>query len=397
MERVVLAYSGGLDTSVLIPWLREHKSLSVIAFSADLGQGGDLEAVSRRALDAGAESAFTNDLTEEFASEYIARALKANATYGNGYLLATALGRPLIAKMMVQVAEENGARYVAHGCTGKGNDQVRFEASIAALAPELKILAPVRTWELDSREAEIDYLQNHQIPLPVKKDSPYSLDANLWGVAIECGDLEDPWVAPPDDAWQTTTDPLAAPDEPIEVTVGFERGVPVSIDGKAMELAPLIRRLNELAAAHGIGRTDCVEDRVVGIKSREVYEAPGATVLYAAHRALEALTLSEDLLNQKAQISQEYARLIYDGLWFSHVREALDAFIDKSQEHVTGEARVRLYKGSATVVGRRSPASLYSMKLATYTAEDAFNHASAAGFIDIWSLPIRAEAHRKKG
>jgi len=396
MQRVVLAYSGGLDTSVLIPWLREERDLSVIAFSADLGQGGDLEALSRRALDAGAEAAFSNDLTEEFAGKYISRALKANAVYENGYLLATALGRPLIAKDLVNVARENDARFVAHGCTGKGNDQVRFETAVAALAPELEIIAPVREWDLTSREAEMAYLEERDIPLPVKKESPYSLDANLWGGAIECGALEDPWNAPPDDAWQTTTDPLRAPDDPEEVIVSFEKGLPVALDEKEMGLVALIGRLNEIAGRHGVGRIDCVENRVVGIKSREVYEAPAATVLYEAHRALESITLTRDLATRKTALGREYARIIYDGLWFTQLREAIDAFIDVSQEFVAGDVRVQLYKGAATVVGQRSPHSLYSMRLATYTEDDVFDHSAAKGFIDIWSLPVKVEARRRR-
>lgn len=397
MERVVLAYSGGLDTSALIPWLKEERDLSVVAFSADLGQGGDLEALSRRALDAGADAAFCSDLTEEFADEYISRALKANAVYENGYLLATALGRPLIAKELVNVARENGAGCVAHGCTGKGNDQVRFETAVAALAPELEILAPVREWNLTSREAEIAYLEDRDIPVPVKKESPYSLDRNLWGGAIECGALEDPWNSPPNDAWQTTTDPLQAPDKPEEVVVSFDKGLPVALDEKSMGLVPLIGRLNDIAAGHGVGRVDCVENRVVGIKSREVYEAPAATVLYQAHRALESITLSKDLAARKAIMGAQYARMIYEGLWFTQLREAMDAFIDVSQTFVTGDVRVHLYKGSATVVGQRSPHSLYSMKLATYSEEDVFDHSAAKGFIDIWSLPVKAEARQRRG
>lgn len=395
MERVVLAYSGGLDTLTLIPWLREERDLAVIAFSADLGHGGDLEGVSRRALDAGAEAAFCNNLIEKFANEYIGRALKANAVYENGYLLATALGRPLIAKELVNVARENDAKCVAHGCTGKGNDQVRFETAVAALAPELEILAPVREWDLTSREAEIAYLEERDIALPVKKESPYSLDANLWGGAIECGALEDPWNSPPEDAWQTTTDPLQAPDKSEEIIVSFEKGLPVALNEKHVGLAALIAELNEIAAGHGVGRVDCVENRVVGIKSREVYEAPAATVLYEAHRALESITLSKDLAARKALISREYARVIYEGLWFTQLREAIDAFVDVSQRYVAGDVRVQLYKGAATVVGQRSPHSLYSMELATYSEADVFDHSAAKGFIDIWSLPVKAEARRR--
>ena len=396
MSSVVLAYSGGLDTSVCIPWLKEEKGLSVIAFAAGLGQAVDLEALSERALDAGAEAVFTNDLTERFANEYIARAHKANAVYENGYLLATALGRPLIAEELVQVAHDNDAHFVAHGCTGKGNDQVRFETSIAALDPSLEIIAPVREWTLTSREEEIEYIENHGVEVPLKKDALYSLDSNLWGGAIECGALEDPWNSPPDDAWQITTDPLKAPDSPATVEIAFERGIPVRIDGVELGLVALLSRLNEVGATHGVGRIDCVENRVVGIKSREIYEAPAATILYAAHRALESITLSRDLAHLKAKLAVNYARLIYDGLWFTRLREALDAFIDASQECVTGEVRIQLYKGRAMVVGQRSPLSLYSLELATYSSEDRFDHKAAKGFIDFWSLPVKVEASQRR-
>ncbi|MFH0964078.1 MAG: argininosuccinate synthase [Planctomycetota bacterium] len=395
MEKVVLAYSGGLDTSVCIPWLREEKKLAVVAFAAGLGQDVDLKSLERRALAAGAQAAFTTDLTARFAREYISRALKANAVYENGYLLATALGRPLIAEELVRTARAQGARYVAHGCTGKGNDQVRFEASIAALAPELSVIAPVREWRLTSREAEVEYAKSRSVDVPVTKASPYSLDSNLWGMAIECGALEDPWTAPPDGAWQTTVDPRNAPDAPVELVVSFDKGVPVRLNAKARTLVKLIRVLNDLGASHGVGRVDCVENRLVGIKSREVYEAPAATILIAAHRALESITLSRDLSREKERLSREYARIIYEGLWFSRLREAIDAFIDASQQRVTGDVRLRLYKGTASVTGLRSPWSLYSKELATYTAEDRFDRAAAKGFIDIWSLPVRAEARQR--
>jgi len=396
MSSVVLAYSGGLDTSVCIPWLKEEKGLSVIAFAAGLGQTVDLEELCRRALDTGAEAAFTSDLTERFANEYITRALKANAVYENGYLLATALGRPLIAEELVRVAHENDARFVAHGCTGKGNDQVRLEASIAALDPSLEIVAPVREWTLGSREEEIEYIEQHGVEVPLKKDALYSLDSNLWGGAIECGALEDPWNSPPDDAWQVTTDPVKAPDLPVTIEISFEKGIPVCLDGEKLGLVALISRLNAVGAAHGVGRIDCVENRVVGIKSREIYEAPGATILYAAHRALESITLSRDLAHVKAKLAVNYARLIYDGLWFTRLRGALDAFMDSSQECVTGEVRIRLYKGTAMVVGQKSPLSLYSLELATYSTEDRFDHKAAKGFIDFWSLPVKVEASQRR-
>jgi len=396
MAKVVLAYSGGLDTSVAIHWLKATKDLQVITFAADLGQGVYLEPIGERALDIGAIAAHIIDLRERFVNEYVIPAIKANAIYEDGYLLATALGRPLIAAELVKLADEYKCEYVAHGCTGKGNDQVRFEASIRALSPRVKIIAPLREWQMKSRQEEIDYAIRNRIPIDVTHDTPYSLDRNLWGISIECGVLEDPWVEPPKDVYQLTADPEEAPNVPTYVEIGFEKGVPTSFDGQAMSTLKVIEQLGKVAGANGVGRTDLVENRLVGIKSREVYEAPAGTVVYRAHRALEALTLSKELAHLKDHLSKRYSQLIYDGLWFCETRRALDAFFDHSQQNVTGDVRVKLYKGTATVVGRKSPYSLYSENLATYTDKDTFDHASAKGFIDIWSLPLRTEGEVRR-
>ncbi len=396
MSKVVLAYSGGLDTSVAINWLKEKKGMRVITFSADLGQGAELEPLRGRALSTGAEAAFVSDLREEFVNNYIFPALRANAQYHGGYLLSTALGRPLIVKELVRVAREEACEYVAHGCTGKGNDQVRFEVSIAALAPELKIIAPLREWELKSREEEIEYARTHEIPVPATKESPYSLDRNLWGLSIECGVLEDPWMEPPENAYLLTKSAKDAPEEPRYIEIGFEKGVPIWLDGKRLSGVELIGTLGKIAGEQGIGRIDSVEDRLVGIKSREVYEAPAATVLYTAHRALESLTIGRDLLQFKELLSQKYSQLVYNGLWFSETRKALDAFFEFVNRWVSGTVRLRLFKGSAVAVGRKSPYSLYSKELATYGEEDIFDHKAAKGFINIFKGPITTEARRNE-
>ncbi len=396
MAKIVLAYSGGLDTSVIIHWLKATKGLSVIAFSADLGQPGDLKAVADRALKTGAEAAYVEDLRDEFVRDYVFPALQANAVYENGYLLNTALGRPLIAKELVRIARKSGCDYVAHGCTAKGNDQVRFEAGIAALAPDLKIMAPVRAWEFKTREEELDYALQHGIEVPVTRESPYSIDRNLWGTSIECGSLEDPWTAPPADAYLMTKAPEDAPDRAVEVVIAFEDGIPVALDGKPTGGVALIEALNRVGGEHAVGRLDMIENRVVGIKSREVYEAPAATILIAAHKALEDLALSRETLRQKERISRVYSELVYAGRWFTDLREALDAFVASTQRYVTGEVRIRLYKGSATVMARRSPHSLYDFELATYGQGDAFSHASAEGFLEIYNLDIKAQGARRK-
>jgi len=398
MNKVLLAYSGGLDTSTCIPWLTEHYGLSVITFTADLGQGVAESTVAERALASGAESAEVVDLREPFLEEFAFPSLRAGALYQDGYPLATALGRPLIARELVRLAQEKGCGYVAHGCTGKGNDQVRLEASIVALDPSLKVIAPAREWSFESREQEIAYCQQRDVPTPsLEEGSAYSIDRNLWGVSIECGDvLEDPAQAPPEDAYQITVPPETAPDEPLVLEVGFERGRPVALDGRQLKPIELVTELDRVGGAHGIGRIDMVEDRLVGIKSREVYEAPGATILHVAHRGLEALTIGRELRRLMTQLSAVFAQLVYDGYWYSEVRAALQAFYDRAQRYVTGMVRVRLYKGSCTVIGRTSPHSLYDYELATYGPEDEFDHAAAEGFIRLWTLPLVSEARRSQ-
>ena len=395
MPRIVLAYSGGLDTSIAIHWLKAHKGYKVIAMMADLGQSGDLAHTAQRALDTGADEARVEDLREEFVTRYAFPALQANAVYENGYPLNTAIGRPLIAKELVRIARERGCTSVAHGCTAKGNDQIRFEAGIAALAPELKVVAPVREWEFKTREQEIDYAREHGIDVPVTRESPYSIDRNLWGVSIECGELEDPWQSPPRDAYLLTTAPDEAPDKPEIIEMEFDGGLPVKIGGEPFGPVKLVETLNAVGGKHGVGRYDLVENRVVGIKSREVYEAPAATILLAAHRALEGLTLSRDVMRQKAALSSVYSDMIYQGKWFTDLREALDAFIAVTQKVVVGTVRVELYKGRCTVIGTRSPYSLYDKSLATYGSEDQFHHDAARGFLEIYNLDIRAQGTRR--
>jgi argininosuccinate synthase len=396
MTKVVLAYSGGLDTSVAIHWLKQEKGMDVVTFSADLGQGDELGPIAERALEIGATSAHVSDVREVFVNEYIARALKVGAIYEEGYLLATALGRPLIGAELVKIARQEGCQFVAHGCTGKGNDQVRIEASVAALAPDLKVIAPLREWELKSREEEIDYAERHNIAITASKEKPYSYDHNLWGISIEAGALEDPWAAPPENAYLWTTNPEKAPDKAEEVEVSFTKGFPTALDGKTMPAIQIIDQLNKIGGKHGVGRIDQIENRLVGIKSREVYEAPGATILNNSLRALESMCWSRDLAHFKGILSERYARIIYDGQWFTTLRETIDAFFDRAHEVTTGTLRVRLYKGNATVVGRKSPYALYDKHLATYSPEDKFDHTAAEGFIKIWSLPMKGEARQKK-
>jgi argininosuccinate synthase len=388
IDRVVLAFSGGLDTSVIVHWLKENYDCEVIAFSADLGQGEDLSPLRERAEEAGAEDIVIKDLKEEFAEDFVLRGLKAQAIYENGYPLATALGRPLISKYLIEVAEDYDADAIAHGSTGKGNDQVRFEVSARALNPEIDVLAPVREWELESREDEIDYARKHGIPVEATAESPYSYDANLWGVSIECGPLEDPWTAPPEEIYEMTQSPESAPDDPETITVEFRDGRPASLNGEDRDLVSLIEELNEVAGKHGIGRIDIVENRLVGLKSREIYEAPAATVLLEAHRALLDLTLERDVYHHLKQISHKYARLVYNAQWYSPLRKSLDASIEEAQKDLAGEVRLKLYKGNATVTGRRSPNSLYDKKLATYEEDDAFDQSLSEGFVRIWGLPL---------
>jgi argininosuccinate synthase len=390
-DTVVLAYSGGLDTSVAIKWLKEQYDLDVIALTVDVGNESDFSTVRDKALKVGATKVLVKDAKELFISHFVFPALRADALYEGRYPLATALSRPLIAKLLVDVAREEKAQAVAHGCTGKGNDQVRFEVSISALAPELKIMAPAREWGM-TREETINYAKRYDIPLPITLASPYSIDENLWGRSIECGILEDPWVEPPEEAFSWTKSPREAPDEASYVEIGFEEGTPVAIDGQKLGGVSLISRLNKLAGSHGVGRIDHVENRLVGIKSREIYEAPAAVVLLEAHQALEAITLSKSQLRFKQKVAAEYADLIYNGLWFSAQHQDLAAYITSSQRFVTGTVRLKLFKGSLSVVGRKSPLSLYSYGLATYDKGDQFDQSAAPGFIHIWGLPVRTQA-----
>jgi len=390
-DTIVLAYSGGLDTSVAIRWLQERYESGVATLTMNLGGKVDLEAARQRAMQIGATRADVIDVREEFIREYVWPALQAGALYEGVYPLATALGRPLITKHLVRIAQEEKAFAIAHGCTGKGNDQVRFDVSAAALAPDLKVVAPAREWGM-TRDDEIAYALAKDIPLDLNKRSSYSVDENLWGRSIEAGDLEDPWVSPPEEAYAWTVAASAAPDEPREVEVGFERGIPISVDGKALGGVELVELMNEIAGANGIGRIDHVENRLVGIKSRELYEAPAAVVLHQAHRSLEAMCLTKEQSRFKDRLSAEYADMVYNGLWFSAHRRDLDAYVSNTQTHVTGAVRMRLYKGTCTVVGRKSDLSLYRHELATYDAGDTFDHQASVGFIELFGLPTRTQA-----
>jgi len=396
VNKVVLAYSGGLDTSVMIRWLIEHYGCEVIALAADVGQEEFLEPLREKALKTGASKVYLEDLKDEFARDYCLPVLQANALYEGKYLLSAAISRPLISKHLVEVAHKEEADAVAHGSTGKGNDQVRFEVSVMALAPDLRVLAPVRTWEFKSREEEIEYANRHDIPVRATKEKPYSIDRNLWGVSIECGVLEDPWVEPPADAYIITKAPEEAPDKPRYLEVSFEEGVPVAVDGKEMSVPQLLRSLNQIAGEHGIGRQDLVENRLVGIKSREVYEAPGATVLHIAHQELENLTLDRDTFHFKESLVPRYAELVYYGLWFSPLKGALDAFVKETQRNVSGVVRMKLYKGQCVPVARKSEFSLYDFNLATYDAADTFDHRAGESFCKIWGLPLRVRARVEK-
>jgi argininosuccinate synthase len=386
-KKVVLAYSGGLDTSVCLKWL-EQRGAMPYALYLDLGQGAPAEDVRGKALATGAAAAFVQDARTEFARAYVAPAIKANALYGGKYPLFTALGRPLIAKRLVEAARQVGATHVAHGSTGKGNDQVRFDVTVASIAPDLTVVAPVRDWNMN-RPEEIEYAKKHGIPVPVTSESPYSVDANLWGRSIEAGPLEDPDHEPAPDVFELTVAPEQAPDEPRYVEIGFEKGLPTSLDGEELPLVELIAELNAIAGEHGVGRVDMIEDRLVGIKSREIYEAPAALAIIQSHRELETLTLTKDVLRFKSTVEQRYAELAYDGLWFTPLKSALDAFIDETQKTVTGTVRLKLYKGSSTVAGRTAPKALYNRDLATYDPNSTFDEAAAAGFIALWGLPAR--------
>ncbi|MBT2662154.1 argininosuccinate synthase [Bacillus sp. ISL-45] len=384
-NKVVLAYSGGLDTSVAIKWLKDQ-GYAVIACCLDVGEGKDLQFIKEKALKVGAIKSYVLDVKEEFANDYALFALQAHALYEGKYPLVSALSRPLISKKLVEVAEMEGATAVAHGCTGKGNDQVRFEVSIKALNPDLKVIAPVREWKW-SREEEIAYAANNGIPIPINLDSPFSIDQNLWGRSNECGILEDPWQAPPVEAYELTAELEDTPDSPDIIEIEFVEGVPTAIDGKTYPLSELILELNSIAGKHGVGRIDHVENRLVGIKSREVYEAPAAMTLIKAHKELEDITLVKEVAHFKPVIEKKLTELIYEGLWFSPLQDALAAFLKSTQKHVTGTVRVKLFKGHAIIEGRKSPYSLYNEKLATYTADDEFDHNAAVGFINLWGLP----------
>jgi len=393
MNKVVLAYSGGLDTSVAVAWLREQYGVEVVTLTVDVGGGSLREGVERRAMSAGASKAYVVDARERFVTDFVWPHLQASALYQGVYPLATALARPLIAQLLVEVAQKEGADAVAHGSTGKGNDQVRFDVAVHALDPALEVVAPLRVGMGLSRDQEIDYAIARGIEIPITKASPYSIDVNLWGRSCETGVLEDPWVTPPADAYEWTVDPSAAPPA-VEVVILFEGGVPVGLDGERLGPVELVDRLQALAGAHGVGRIDHVEDRLVGIKSREIYETPAATVLHKAHRALEGLTLTKDTLRFNRLVADELAQLTYDGLWFSALHRDLRGYAASSQRVVSGEVRMRLDHGNAIVTGRRSPLSLYDKNLATYDEGDAFDHASAVGFIEIFGLPLRVEAAR---
>ena len=392
-DRVVLAYSGGLDTSVCIKWLQDEKNLDVIALVGDVGQEHDgLEPIREKALAAGAIACEVVDMRQQFADEYLAKALAANALYENKYPLVSALSRPLISKHLVDGAHKYGAVAIAHGCTGKGNDQVRFESSILMLDPSMKILAPVREWDLKTRPEEMDWAREHGIPVPATKASPYSIDDNLWGRAIECGVLEDPWNEPPHDVWVMTKDPEETPDTPTYVDVDFEKGVPVALDGEKMPLAALVEKLNQVAGDNGYGRLDLMENRMVGLKSRECYEVPAALTLITAHKALEDLTLERDVLHQKLYLEQTWATCVYNGQWFSPLKKALDAFMAETQKFVTGTVRLKFFKGHCTVMGRKSPCSLYDYGLATYDRDTTFDEKAAVGFIEIETLSLKTWA-----
>ncbi len=394
--RLVLAYSGGLDTSVAIRWLAEEKGYDIIALAIDVGQAqpGEMDRVRQRGLDCGAVESLVVDAKEEFANDYVGPAIAANALYMGKYPLVSALSRPLITRHLVESAKEHGAAAIGHGCTGKGNDQVRFEVAAMTIAPDLTVEAPIREWGL-SRDAAIAWAAERDIPIPVKKDSPYSIDENLWGRTAECGILEDPWAQPPEDVYERSAALVDTPDEPEELTLRFVEGVPVEVDGQPLPLAALVAEVDRRAGRHGVGRIDMVEDRLVGIKSREIYECPGAVTILTAHRDLEDLCLEQELAQEKRALEGRYAQLVYNGLWFTPLKRAIDAFVAESQPFVTGEVRLQLFKGQAAVVGRRSTIGLYDESLATYDEGDAFDHTQAEGFVKLWGLPTKVWAQRQ--
>jgi len=388
-KKIVVAYSGGLDTSVMVHWLKNKYDAELITVTGNLGQKDELENLEEKAKLTGASKSYILDLQKEFITEYVWKALKAGALYEGQYPMATAIGRPLLVKLMVDIALAEGADTIAHGCTGKGNDQVRFEVGIQTLAPHLKILAPLRIWEFKSREEEIDYALEHKIPIKIKKASPYSIDENLWGIAVECGVLEDPTVQPPADAYQITSSPKDAPDKAESISIEFVKGIPVSLNRKPLPAVDLVKELNVIGGKHGIGRMDLIENRVVGIKSREVYEAPAAVILHTAHKELEKLILDKETFRFKQGVSDKVANLIYDGLWFSPLFDSLMAFVDSTQENISGPVTLEFYKGNITVLSRSSLFSLYNKDLATYTIEDKFDHKAAEGFLALYGLPYK--------
>ena len=398
IKKVVLAYSGGLDTSVIIPWLKEHyNNCEVIAACADLGQGDELEPVHDKALKTGASKCYIMDLKEEYISDYVWPTVKAGAVYEKKYLLGTSFARPLIAKKLVEIAEKEGADAIAHGATGKGNDQVRFELSVKALAPQLAIIAPWREWELRSRDQEIDYAAAHNIPIPVSHDHDYSMDRNMWHLSHEGSDLEDPWNAPKDELFIVTNIPEKAPDKPEYVELEYVEGVPVSVNGEKLSPAKLVEKLNEIGIRNAVGITDMVEDRLVGMKSRGVYENPAGAIIYYGHNDLENLCLDRATQSFKQQVSIRYSELVYDGMWFSPLREALDAFVNETQKTVTGTVRMKLYKGNIYSAGVKSPYSLYSQEYVTFGEDEVYNQADATGFINLFGLPLKVRALMKKG
>ena len=395
-KKIVLAYSGGLDTSIIIPWLKENGGYEVIAMAADVGQGEELEPLHEKAIKTGASKLYIEDLREEFITDYIYPTMKAGAIYERKYLLGTSMARPIIAKRLVEIARKEGAEAIAHGCTGKGNDQVRFELTVKALAPDLKVIAPWRLWDIRSREQEIDYAVARGIDVPVSKERPYSMDRNLWHLSHEGADLENPGNEPPEDLQLISKTILEAKDTPTYIELQFEKGIPVSVNDEKLPPIELLTRLNEIGADNGVGVIDIVENRLVGMKSRGVYETPGGAIMYAAHSELEFLTLDRNTLHYKDIVAQKYAELVYDGVWFHPLREALDAFVDKTQEVVTGKVRLKLFKGNICPAGAWSPYSLYSEEFATFGEDDVYNQADAEGFINLFGLPLKVQALMKK-
>lgn len=395
-KKIVLAYSGGLDTSIIIPWLKENYGYEVIAMAADLGQGEELDPLREKAIKTGASKIYIEDLKEEFVTDYIFPTIKAGAVYEGKYLLGTSFARPLIAKRLVEIAKQEGAEAIAHGATGKGNDQVRFELTVKALAPDLKIVAPWRLWDIKSREQAIDYAQARNISVPVTKERPYSMDRNLWHLSHEGADLENPANEPKDDVLLLANSPQKAPDQPVYVEIDFVKGIPVAVNGKQLGPVQIIETLNEIGGLHGIGVIDMVENRLVGMKSRGVYETPGGTILVKAHQELELLTLDRMTLHYKELIALRYAELVYDGVWFHPLREALDAFVNVTQETVTGKVRMKLYKGNLTPAGSTSPYSLYNEAFVTFGEDQVYNQKDAEGFINLFGLPLKVRALMKK-